>query len=186
VVRELWEGNSVTHRGSHYLIEDATIFDPPTDPPPIVVSAFGPNAAEVAAEIGDGLWTGGDSSIIDRFRENGGTGPIYSQLTVCWASGRDEAIDTAHRVWPTTAVVGQLKQDLRTPTHFEQAVANITREMVEEAIPCGPDPDPILEAAARARDAGVDHLYFHQVGDDQEGFLSFWDKEIAPALEGAA
>jgi hypothetical protein len=39
-----------------------------------------------------------------------------------------------------------------------------------------------LEAAA-AREAGVDHLYFHEVGDDQEGFLSFWDDEIAPTLE---
>jgi coenzyme F420-dependent glucose-6-phosphate dehydrogenase len=184
IVRALWDGDSVTHRGVHYLVEDATIFDPPADPPPIVVSAFGPNAADTAAEIGDGLWTSSsDPSIIERFRGSGGTGPVYAQLTVCWAADREKAIDIAHEVWPTTAVVGQLKQDLRTPAHFEQAVVNITREMVEETIPCGPDPDAFLDAVARARDAGVDHLYFHQIGDDQEGFLSFWDDEIAPALD---
>ena len=31
-------------------------------------------------------------------------------------------------------------------------------------------------------EAGVDHVYFHQIGDDQEGFCRFWEKELAPAL----
>lgn len=183
IVRKLWKGESVTHRGDYYLVEDATIFDPPSDPPPIIVSAFGERAAVLAAEVGDGLWTTGtDGSMVKQFQEAGGSGPVYSQLTLCWAADKEKAIETAHRIWPNTVVPGQLSQDLRTPKHFEQAVTIVSPDMVADAIPCGPDPEPVLEAVEAARSAGIDHIYFHQVGDDQEGFLGFWDNELAPEL----
>ena len=31
-------------------------------------------------------------------------------------------------------------------------------------------------------DAGADHVYFHQIGPDQEGFLDVWDRELRDAL----
>ena len=31
-------------------------------------------------------------------------------------------------------------------------------------------------------DAGFDHLYFHQVGPDQDGFLRFFEHELRPAF----
>ncbi len=31
-------------------------------------------------------------------------------------------------------------------------------------------------------DAGIDHVYFHQIGPDQEGFCSFWEDELRPVL----
>jgi coenzyme F420-dependent glucose-6-phosphate dehydrogenase len=30
--------------------------------------------------------------------------------------------------------------------------------------------------------AGFDHLYFHQIGPDQEGFFRFWREQIRPRL----
>ena len=77
---------------------------------------------------------------------------------------------------------GQLSQDLPTPTHFAQAASIVTPEMVAESTPCGPDAAPLIEQAKEMIEAGVDHLYFHQIGDDQEGFLEVWDKEIQPEL----
>ena len=55
IVRGLWRGESFTHRGCHYTVEDARIFDVPEELPPIVVSAFGDEAVELASRIGDGL-----------------------------------------------------------------------------------------------------------------------------------
>lgn len=184
LVRELWSGDSVTHRGDYYLVEDATIFDPPPGEVPIIVSAFGRAAAEAAARCGNGLWTTGTSSdVVTAFEEAGGSGPVYAQLTLCWATDRGEAIETAHRIWPNTGVPGQLSQDLRTPFHFRQASQLVTPEMIAESMSCGPDAGPVLDAVDTAIQAGIDHLYFHQVGDDQEGFLSFWDDELRPELE---
>jgi G6PDH family F420-dependent oxidoreductase len=175
VVRRLWTEESVTHRGKHYIVENARVFDRPERPIPVVVSAFGSSTAELAAEIGDGLWiTGAAADTIEAYRAAGGKGPVYSQLTLCWATDREKAIETAHRLWAFTALTGQLNQDLATVQHFEQAVELVTPAMVAEQVPCGPDPEPIIKAAHAAIEAGVDHLYFHQVGADQEGFIEFW------------
>ena len=185
VVRELWKGEQVTHRGAHFTVENARIYDAPDSAPPIVVSAFGPAAAKVAASVGDGLWVSGASSeIIEQWREAGGSGPVYAQLTLCWAEDRDEAVKTAHRIWPNTGVPGQLSQDLPTPTHFEQACSIVTEEQIAESTACGPDPDPVLSSIEEMLDAGVDHVYLHQIGPDQEGFCRFWSEQLVPGLRG--
>lgn len=186
LIRRMWEGESTTWRGEYYLVEDATVFDPPPGEVPIIVSAFGEKAAEVAARVGDGLWiTGPGKESIDHYRNAGGEGPVYTQLHVCWAETEDEAEEIAHRVWPNTALPGQLAQDLRTPQHFEQAVEVVTPEMVAEKIPCGPDPERIVESYRKAIDSGVDHVYFHQIGPDQEGFFDWWESEVRPELTAA-
>ena len=180
IIRRLWKGEEVTVRGDHFTVENARIYDPPSSSIPIVVSAFGPAAAEMAARAGDGLWTGGDAEIIATWRRAGGEGPVYSQITLCWAPTRDEAIERAHRVWPNAGVPGQLSQDLPTPAHFEQAASTVTKEMIADAVPCGPDTEAIVEKIRAAVAAGVDHVYLHQIGDDQEGFCKVWSSEIAP------
>ena len=183
VIRRLWTGDTITHRGIHYTVENARLYDPPDHPVPIVVSAFGPQATEVAARAGDGLWmTGPDADTVTRWRDAGGEGPVYGQLTLCWANDRDDAVKTAHRIWPNSGVPGQLSQDLATPAHFEQAVSNVTPEMVAQSVPCGPDPEPILARIDEMVRAGVDHLYLHQIGPDQEGFCTFWSNAIRPAV----
>jgi coenzyme F420-dependent glucose-6-phosphate dehydrogenase len=173
LVRRLWEGDEVTHEGLYFRVENARIYDAPERPIPIVVSAFGPKAAALAAHYGDGLWTtGSGSEAIERWSEEGGSGPVYSQINVCWANDRDVALDTVHRLWRNGGVPGQLSQDLPTPAHFEQAASIVRREDLANDILCGNDADAIVDRAAKAIDAGVDHLYFHQIGDDQEGFCA--------------
>jgi hypothetical protein len=56
-------------------------------------------------------------------------------------------------------------------------------EDLAEALPHGPDPAKYVEQAKKYLDAGLDHLYFHQIGRDQEGFLRFWQDELRPRLE---
>ncbi|HET9666611.1 MAG TPA: TIGR03557 family F420-dependent LLM class oxidoreductase [Desertimonas sp.] len=183
LIRRMWTGDVIDHDGQYYCVEDARIYDPPDRPVPIIVSAFGPQAAELAARHGDGLWTSGSASeALDHWRAAGGEGPVYSQLTFCWAADRDTAVEQAHRIWPNFVVPGQLSQDLPTPKHFEQATSIVTPQMIAESMPCGPDVDALVKGAQELIDSGVDHLYFHQVGDDQAGFLDVWDREIRPAL----
>jgi coenzyme F420-dependent glucose-6-phosphate dehydrogenase len=49
-------------------------------------------------------------------------------------------------------------------------------------VPCGPEVGPILASVRSYLDAGYDHLCFHQIGPDQDGFLRFWADERQPAL----
>jgi coenzyme F420-dependent glucose-6-phosphate dehydrogenase len=180
VIRRLWEGELVSHRGLHYTVDRARLYSVPEEPPPIVVAAAGENAAELAGRIGDGLVaTAPDAELIARFEEAGGAGkPRYGQLTVCWAESEREAIRTAHEWWPNAALEGDLGQELLLPRHFRQATATLTREQVAEAVLCGPDVDRHREAIERFEQAGFDHVYVHQVGPDQQGFLRFYEREI--------
>ncbi len=185
IVRELLTGESVTHYGEYYTVEDARLFDVPETVPPIVVSAFGPMATRLAAEIGDGLWiTGTGDDTIGSWRDAGGSGPVWSQLSLCWDPDRRAAVERARRVWPNTAVPGQLSQDLRTVEHFEQATSTVTAEEIADAVPCGPDLEPVLASARKALDAGVDHLYLHQIGDPADGFIDVCRDELLPELRG--
>lgn len=185
IIRRLWEGNSITHRGRHYTVEDARIFDVPDPPPAIMVSAFGSQSATLAARKGDGLWiTGVKTDVIDDYRSSGGDGPVWTQLTFCWDPDRETARERAHRVWPNAALPGQLAQDLRTVKHMEEATRLVALEDMENSgIPLGPDPEPILQSIAEARKAGIDFIYLHQIGDPLDGFIEFWEKELRPQLD---
>jgi G6PDH family F420-dependent oxidoreductase len=182
VIRRLWTGDTVDHRGDFYEVENARLFDPPSTPPPIVVSGFGEEATRLAARIGDGYWGHGpEPELPELFAAEGGTGPRYAQINICVADDADAARKTVHEVWPNGGVPGQLSQDLPTWTHFEQAASLVTEADATASIPCGPDVEPIVASARAFLDAGYDHLYFHQVGPDQEAFLARWSDELQPA-----
>jgi G6PDH family F420-dependent oxidoreductase len=183
VMRELWRGETVDHRGDFYVVENARLFDPPAQAIRVIVSGFGPDAVELAARIGDGYWgTSPERELVERFQQSGGTGPRYAQLNLCWAEDEAAARKTVYEIWPNTAVAGQLSQDLPTWTHFEAAVQPLTEEQVVESVPCGPDLAPVVESVRKYVDAGYDHVYFHQIGPDQDGFFRFWRDELADAV----
>jgi G6PDH family F420-dependent oxidoreductase len=185
VIRQLWTGEEVDHRGDFYEVENARLFDPPAPAPPIVVSGFGAQAIELAARIGDGYWGHSpEREALERYERAGGRGPRYAQLNVCWADDVATARKTVHHVWPNTGVPGQLSQDLPTPQHFEQAAQLVDEETATKSVSCGPDVAPYVESVQRYLDAGYDHLYFHQIGPDQEGFFRFWERDLGPAVSG--
>ena len=45
---------------------------------------------------------------------------------------------------------------------------------------CGPDPEKHIEQIRKVVKAGADHVYIHQVGKDQEGFLRFYERHVLP------
>ena len=187
VIRQLWRGGSQNHHGRHYDVEDATIFSLPDERPGIVVAASGPAAVAVAGRVGDGLWTTSpDAELVAAFHDGGGAGkPVYGQVTLCWAPDTDQAVKTAMEVWPNAGLAGQLSQDLPTPAHFEQAAQLVTEEALRAKVVCGPHVDAHVAMVQRYAAAGITHIYLHQVGPDQAGFLRFWDQELRPALAEA-
>lgn len=183
VMRQLWGGGTVSHHGAHYAVENARIYSCPDTPPDVYVSAFGPKALDVAASIGDGLVnTSPDADSIKGYREAGGKGPTIAAVKVCWGEDESAARKLAHELWATTGVPGELNQELPMPAHFEQAASTVTEEKVAESISCGPDPEVHREALRKYVDAGFDKVYVSQIGDDQEGFLRFFFKEVEPKL----
>ena len=173
-----------SHHGRYYTVENARIFTLPEQPTPIVVAASGPQSAEVAGRIGDGLiGTSPKQELLGQFDAAGGAGkPRYGQLTVCWARDEATARRTAFEWWPNAAIEGELSQELPTPAHFEQAAQLVTEDAVAKTVVCSPDPQRHIAQIRQYIDAGYGHVYVHQVGPDQEGFFRFYAEEVLPKL----
>jgi coenzyme F420-dependent glucose-6-phosphate dehydrogenase len=184
IIRSLWEGKLVSHRGVHFEVENARLYTLPDEPAPIYVAGSGGKSATLAARLGDGLvGTAPDAEFIEAYGEAGGRGPRYGQLHVCWAEREEQGRKTAHELWPNVAIPGELGQELPLPRHFEQAAQTVTEDMVAELVPCGPDPERHLEQIKKFVDAGYDYLNIHQIGDDHEQALDFYRKEVIPRLD---
>jgi hypothetical protein len=149
------------------------------------VAASGPESAELAAEISDGLisTTSGDE-VVKAFQKAGGAEkPRYGMVKVCWAYSQEEARETVKRWWPTSAVSGPLHSDLPTPKHFADVVEAMGEPKIPEDTILGPNPSPYLKAIQKLQENGYNHIYLHQIGPDQEGFFKFFKNELMPLLE---
>jgi G6PDH family F420-dependent oxidoreductase len=182
IIRLLWQGDEQNFDGSYFTVDHARVYTLPPDPPPLYIAASGPQAAEMAARLGDGLiTTSPDADLVEAFNAAGGSQkPRYGQLTVCWAADEKSALETAREWWSSSAVPGELSQELPLPRHFEQATKLVRDEDVAKAVICGPDADKHRKAIQEYVDAGLEHVYIHQVGPDQAGFFDFYSREILP------
>ena len=184
VIRELWRGGQVEHRGRYYTVENARLYTLPDEPPPILVAASGPKAAELAGRIGDGfVGLAPQSELLERFEEAGGRGkPRVAQVHVCYSADAGDATRTALEWWPNLGLGGELGQELSTPAHFEQAAATVREDDICGTIPCGPDVEAVVELVRQYEGAGYDHVYIHQIGPDQESFLEMAQRDLLPRL----
>jgi coenzyme F420-dependent glucose-6-phosphate dehydrogenase len=184
VIRELWTGKLVSHRGKHYEVENARLYTVPDEAPPLVVAAGGPEAGELAGRAGDGLvGVSPDSETVDAFKQaGGGDKPRYGQVQACWAASEEEGRKTALEWFPNIALPGDLSQELPHPWQFEAAAELLDEGDMGENVACGPDPERHVEMIERFTDAGFDRIYVHQIGPDQEGFFEFYSREVLPRV----
>jgi coenzyme F420-dependent glucose-6-phosphate dehydrogenase len=184
VIRGLWKGKLMSHRGEHFTVENARIYSLPEEPPPLLVAVAGESSVELAAHLGDGLiGTAPISESVEQLRSEGGEGkPTYGQLHVCWAEEEDAARKLALKQWPNGAISGSYFLELPLPAHFEEAAETLDEEDIAESVVCGPDPERHRAAIEEYVDAGYDHVYVHQIGPDQEGFLEFYEREVLPGF----
>lgn len=182
VIRILWKGGVQSHRGRHYRLEHARVYDLPETSPPIVISGFGPKAVELAARIGDGYCTvGPDAESVEQFRSQSNNGTfVQGGVKVCWDEDERRARETVYRLWPNEALPGELAQILPTPAHFEQARELVTEEMVADEVPCGPDVERHVETIKAYEDAGFDELYINQIGPEQDAFFDAYREHVLP------
>jgi coenzyme F420-dependent glucose-6-phosphate dehydrogenase len=184
VIRALFEGKLVNHRGPHFTVEGARLYTLPDELPPIHLAASGKRSAALAGRIADGLIGVVPSpDHVDAFEANGGRGkPRLAQVHVCVDEDEAAARRTALRYWPQGAIEGTALAELPRPEEFEQLAALVTEDQVADVVVCGIDVDRHLEAIAEFATAGFDTVYVHGVGPDQETFLRFYRDEVLPRI----
>ncbi|MDQ3506598.1 MAG: TIGR03557 family F420-dependent LLM class oxidoreductase [Actinomycetota bacterium] len=182
VMRLLREGGVKDHEGKYHVLENAHLYTLPDEPPPILVSGFGPKAVKLAGRVGDGYCgVAPEADLVSLFRSSGGGDkPAHAGTKVCFGEDEAEARKTAHRLWANDGLPGELAQELPTPRHFEQAATLVTEDMISSAVVCGADPERHIENIRQYADAGYDEVYVQQIGAEQKTFFDFYEREVLP------
>ena len=183
VIRTLWQGGAQNHRGRHYRVEHARIYDLPDEPTPILISGFGPKAIELAGRIGDGFCTvEPDAEAVRSFA------PRAARASSSRAGRRSASAEMSRRHSPTSRDCGPTKGCRASCP--DSAHAGALRaghgaghpEMLAEAVVCGPDIDRHVAALQEYADAGFDELYVNQIGPDQDAFFAAYSQDVLPRL----
>jgi coenzyme F420-dependent glucose-6-phosphate dehydrogenase len=185
LIRDLWSGDLISHDGMYYSLDRARIFSLPDQLPPIFIAAGGPRSAEVAARVGEGLvGVAPQKEMIDAYLDGASDpGPRVGQIQFCFADSREKAADIAIEYWPNAVFGGNLMQEVALPSDFESIAELVKPDDLNGQVSLGNDPDEFVEALNKYVDAGYDHIYFHQIGPDQQAGLDFVSREVLPAFK---
>jgi G6PDH family F420-dependent oxidoreductase len=184
IIRLLWSGGYQSYNGQFLQLDDARIFDLPAKPPVLAVAAGGPEAARLAAELGDGLFaTQPRADLVKEFHAAGGDGPLYAEVSLAWAPDERQAVDAlmATSRWAVTG--WKVMSELPNPVNFDAASKTVREEDLRQAFAVGPDASVHLRAIREFADAGFDHIALLNGGPDPEGFFRFFEHELAPEIQ---
>jgi G6PDH family F420-dependent oxidoreductase len=183
IIRLLWQGGYQSYRGEYLDLEDARLFDLPDELPVIAVAAGGPDAAELAAELGDGMFgTEPKAELFEAYHGAGGDGPTYGEVGLAWAETEDAAVQAAFESSRWSLTGWKVMSELPNPANFEAASTVVRPEDVAAAMPCGPDATKHLEAIREYENVGYDHVVLTNSGPDPDGFMDFFARELKPRL----
>lgn len=187
IIRALFEGRTLTHRGTHYDVEHARLWDLPEQAPPIGVAVSGERSCRLAGELADlVIATEPRAELLEAFDRHGGTGkPRVGQLPVCYDPDRDAALDRAHDQFRWSGLGWRVNAELPHDGSFETASDSVTKDEVAGAIPCGAKTDDFVEAVRAYTDAGFTEVALVQIGGAQQApYLEWAARELLPALRG--
>ncbi|MDX2819291.1 LLM class F420-dependent oxidoreductase [Streptomyces sp. PA03-5A] len=185
IIRALFDGGYVNHRGEHFDVESAKLWDLPDLPPPIGVAVSGEQSCELAGRLADlMIATEPDAELVTAFDEHGGAGkPRVGQLPVSYDPDRDAAVRRAHEQFRWFGGGWKVNSELPGTAAFASASTHVRPADVAESIPCGDDPEVFVEAVRPYVQAGFTEVALVQVGGDtQMAFLDWAEKTLLPAL----
>jgi G6PDH family F420-dependent oxidoreductase len=185
IIRALFGGGYVNHRGTHFDVESAKLWDVPDPVPPIGIAVSGPQSCRLAGQLADlMIATDPERPLVTAFDENGGAGkPRVGQLPVSYDPDRDTAVKRAHDQFRWFGGGWKVNSELPGPKSFASATEFVRQEDVAQSIPCGDDVEAFVEAVRPFVEAGFTEVALVQVGGDtQRDFLQWAQKRLLPAL----
>ena len=187
VIRALWRGETVSHRG-RVVVEEAKLYSRPPAPPRLLGAAISEQTARWVGSWADGLITTGRprdemKRMIDAYRAGGGDGkPIVVQHGLSWARTDEEAKRNAHEQWRFSALGGDVLWILRTPAEFEAASKFVTPDDVARTLRVSSNLQQHAEWVRDYIELGVAEVYCFNAGKNQREYIDAFGSNVLPAL----
>jgi len=193
VIRQLWTGNTINHRGDFYTVKDARLYDPPPVRIPIYIAAGGAESARLAGEHGDGLITDSQSATKPELRRAFAQGahaagkdpsamPIIAEHWVC-VGDRVEA-EKGAELWRYQPKAWTEYVSIHDPVEI---MRRAQREVpINEAVAgfvVSEDPAEHARVLQERLDAGVTTLLIHSAQSDQTSVMRFFGEQVLPMVK---
>lgn len=191
IVTRLLAGETVTFRGEHFRCEGARLYLRTERRPPVYMSAFGPQAAQVAGRLADGVWTLADPrrapGVIAAYRRgceeaSREPGEIVLQTLMAWAQDDDAAL-AGTTMWKPTQVDGNYTE----PRHDPADIGATAEQVPDAAWRAGgiisSDPAAHVRKIKAIQALGATAVCLMNVGDaDPHGTLRVYGQDVLPEL----
>ena len=187
VMRRLWRGETVTHRG-RVVVDEAKLYTLPAKPPALIGAAVTERTAAWLGSWADGLITVSRSPevvarTIAAFRAGGGAGkPVHLLVKLSYAATDAAALAGAHEQWRSVMFASEVLAELRMPAAFEAAAAHVRPEDMHDGVHISADLARHRDWLQAYAELGVDALYLHNVNLEQERFIDDFGTRVLPEL----
>jgi alkanesulfonate monooxygenase SsuD/methylene tetrahydromethanopterin reductase-like flavin-dependent oxidoreductase (luciferase family) len=193
IIRQLWTGNELHHKGTHYTV-DAKLYDPPAQPIPLLLAANGKKAMKLSGQHGDGLIT--DPQTWKQYKgewEEGaraagkdpGAMPVFVESFVVVGDKSDAEYPAKQWNFIPKAFKGY--ENIPDPAQIERrAAAELPLPKVYGDWTVSTDPEVHAQAIKKLFDSGVTIVNVHSGQADQQKVIDFYGKEVLPRLKRQA
>ena len=194
VIRRLFDGERLDTIG-HFQMKQAYLHTNPGRRPPLYVSAFGEQAARVAARQGDGLWTLADPEtvpdLIDAYKsacDDAGKEPgkVILQAGFSWAEDDDAAFEGA-KPFKATMPDEFYTDDWHDPQAMaEHADEKHSDDEFREQFIVGSNPEDHVERIREVEQLGANVVVLmNNSGAALVEAVKVYGEKVLPALKGA-
>lgn len=191
IIKRLLDGESVDFEGQYFSARGARLFLDFDRRPPVYMSAFGPEAAEIAGRLADGIWTLADPQkappVIAAFRraaEEAGREPgeIIVQGLASWAEDDDAALEGA-REWKGTLVEENYTDPVYDPAEVGKLGNGVSDTKFKAMGLISSDPTAHVRKIKAMRQLGATAVVIMNIsGRDPLGMVRTYGREVLPQL----
>jgi coenzyme F420-dependent glucose-6-phosphate dehydrogenase len=189
IIRALWAGETVTHRGL-VRVEEAKLYTRPEKPPLLIGAAVSEQTAEWMGSWADGLLTTSRPKadaikIAEAFRRGGGAGkPMFLKVGLSWAFTDSAARQNAFDQWRNPSFSNAVLTELRTPAEFDEVARHVRPCDLDQGLRISGDLERHLAWLQDDLEVGFQEIYLHNVGLNQEAFIDEFGEKVLPRSRG--
>ncbi|MEZ0484612.1 TIGR03885 family FMN-dependent LLM class oxidoreductase [Fibrella aquatica] len=190
IMRALWNGETVTHRGL-VTVDEARLYTRPAIKPLIVGAAVTSKTAEWVGSWADALITTSRphdelKEVVDAFRQGGGAGkPMFLKVQLSYDADIKKAESSAFEQWRGNIFPNSVMTELRMPGFFDDAGDLVDAASFHKLVRISADLNQHTDWLLEDLSLGFDQVSLHNVNRQQEAFIDAFGSHVLPELKKA-